>query len=290
MLSPNVRNKLNYLAWAAARWGVDRSCPACRCPNTVLVRRKYLVTALYRCEACCLLFRVPKPNTVHNDEFYQSDYSQGFTTDCPEPGALEALKRSSFRNSDKDFSLYAAILQAAGLRPGQVLFDFGASWGYGSWQLKQAGFRVYSFEISQPRSRYAAQNLDCEMFAPEQLPEKVDCLFSAHVIEHLVNPRILWDAAQLTLKPTGIIVLFTPNGEPARAASDKDYHRLWGLVHPLLLSAEALHLMAADYGYVGRAYSSPYQLAKVAEDRPGQLNGSELLFIARPRSEGNPDS
>lgn len=283
MLATNTKNKLRYLVWAASRWRMDRSCPACQCPRTVPVKRKYLVTALYRCEACHLLFRVPKPSAVDNNEFYQHDYAQGFTTDCPDPGTLEALKRSSFRNCDKDFSVYTAVLRTAGLRPGQALFDFGASWGYGSWQLKEAGFRVYSFEISKPRSRYAAQNLGCEMCAPEQLPDKVDCLFSAHVIEHLVNPRLFWDVARLTLKPTGFIVLFTPNGEPSRAASDKNYHQLWGLVHPLLLSAEALHVMAEDYGYVGRAHSSPYDLMEVAQDRPGGLHGSELLFVARPR-------
>ena len=85
------------------------------------------------------------------------------------------------------------------------------------------------------------------------------------------------------LEVDGIIVLVTPNGELSRAAAEKDYHRLWGKVHPLLLTAEALYLMAEDYGYVGRAYSSPYDLQDIAQGRPGGLKGSELLFIARAR-------
>lgn len=228
------------------------------------------------------MFRVPKPSEVDNDEFYQEEYSQGFTTDCPSPSILEELKRTSFRTIDKDYSPYIGVLRAAGLQQGQVLYEFGSSWGYGSWQLRQAGFRVYSGEISRPRARYAAENLDCTMYSPEDIPEKVDCLFSAHVIEHLVNPHILWDVARKTLKPSGIVVLLTPNGELSRASVEKNYHHLWGNVHPLLLTPEALYLMATKHGYVGRAYTSPYDAHQIALGQRGRLDGPELLLVARP--------
>src|SRR5271169_1850277 len=189
-------NKAKYLLWAAARMpGADRGCPACGSHDTTLVKRKYMVTALWRCGHCRLMFRIPKTTENENDRFYQEDYRQGFTADCPAPEVLEELKRTGFRYTAKDYTRYVEILRALGLAPGQSVFDFGSSWGYGSWQLARAGFRVYSYEVSRPRACYSAERLGCDVRSPGDLPEKVDCLFSAHVIEHLVNPRALWEIA-----------------------------------------------------------------------------------------------
>jgi 2-polyprenyl-3-methyl-5-hydroxy-6-metoxy-1,4-benzoquinol methylase len=227
------------------------------------------------------MFRFPKDSSQTNHAFYQREYQQGFTTDCPDDETLERLKQQRFLGSPKDYTTYLNVLSAAGGQPGQVVFDFGASWGYGSWQLAQAGYRVYSYEISQPRARYATEKLGCTMVdAPDEVPEKVDFFFSAHVIEHLPNPGILWDIAQRTIKDTGTIMLFMPNGEPRRSIPAKQYHQLWGQVHPLLLTANALMMMAQRYGFTGCAYSSPYDLGQIESRLPGTLDGNELLLLA----------
>ena len=89
-----AKSKLKYFVWAASRCPrADSSCPACQSSETLRIKRKYLVTALYLCDKCRLMFRVPKPSEVDNDlQFYQEEYSQGFTTDCPSPSILEELE------------------------------------------------------------------------------------------------------------------------------------------------------------------------------------------------------
>lgn len=228
------------------------------------------------------MFRVPKASPEKEVKFYQLDYEQGFTTDCPSPHELTRLKRCSFAGTEKDYSSYVAVLRAMGLASGSTIFDFGCSWGYGSWQLRHAGYRVYSFEVSHPRARYAAENLQCELCPPDKLPEKVDCFFAAHVIEHLTNPRVIWERALDALKPTGKLVLFLPNGEPSREPLYKDYHHLWGQVHPLLLSPRALTRMGELYGFAVRCYSSPYNLQEFAEEALRKLTGDELLIVGTP--------
>jgi Zn ribbon nucleic-acid-binding protein len=195
-------NKLRYLLWAGTRFiNADTSCPACSEVQTVPLRRKYGVTALYRCTSCEVMFRVPKASQKEDVQFYQRDYEQGFTTDCPTPDELTRLKRCCFAGTERDYSSYVEVLRAARLDPGSVIYDFGCSCGYGSWQLRHAGYRVYSFEVSRPRARYAVENLQCELCTPDELPEKVDCFFAAHVIEHLSNPRVLWELALNVNKP-----------------------------------------------------------------------------------------
>jgi Methyltransferase domain len=273
-------NKLRYLLWAGAHFiGADTSCPACGEARTTLLKRKYGVTALYRCPSCEVMFRVPKPDPEKEAKFYQRDYAQGFTTDCPAAEELAKLKDSSFAGTEKDYSTYLAVLRALELEPGSSIFDFGCSWGYGSWQLRQAGFRVYSSELSVPRARYAEEKLECKLCPPDELPEKVDCFFSAHVIEHLTNPRMLWDVARSVIKPGGKIVTFLPNGDPSLERLNPNYHQLWGQVHPLLLSPLALKRMGESYGFSVRCYTSPYDMQGIAEEAPGTHSGDELLVV-----------
>jgi hypothetical protein len=131
--------------------------------------------------------------------------------------------------------------------------------------------------VSKPRAEFARKELGCHILeSAENPPEKVDCLFSAHVIEHLPNPAYVWELAEKVLKTSGKIVTFMPNGD---ARERPTYHKLWGLVHPTLLTRKALVSMARSHGFDGRAYSSPYDLRN---DSP--LTGEELLFISEPRA------
>ncbi len=278
-----LKNRINYLIWAARSWSTAQPiCPFCAVDNASIIKRKYIVTALYRCNNCGLLFRVPKDDPREVVNFYQNSYSEGYTTDCPSDSQLEILKAAHFHKLEGDYRGYIQVLQATGVQSGQSILDFGCSWGYGSWQMSEAGYEVYSYEISKPRARYAAEKMECRIVDNlGGLPEKVDCFFSAHVIEHLPVPSRFWEAALQVLKPNGIIVAFTPNGELRRAELNMQYHQMWGQSHPILLTARALQFMARQYGFVGNGYTSPYDLTAIENRQPGTLDGDELVFVAQ---------
>ena len=280
----NNTEKIKYLLWAARRWpSADRTCPGCQAAGAQLLKRKYAVTSLYRCNTCRLMFRVPKGSLVDDALFYEAGYEQGSTTELPDEVRLEVLKDNWFRDIGQNYAGHIAVLQAIGIEPGCTVYDYGSSWGYGSWQFRQAGYEVYSYEIACTRARFAQEKLGCRMLAdPRAVPRRVDCLFASHVMEHLADPNLLWRTARDVLQPDGVIVVFVPNGEPVRAQMDPGrYHQLWGRVHPLFLTAASLGWMAEQYGFSGAGYSSPYDLDGIARWRTGRLDGEELLFIAR---------
>jgi SAM-dependent methyltransferase len=281
----NFSQKLRYLIWAALQFG-DNSCPVCQSKANRIVRRKYLFTALLECRQCGLRYRIPKMSSSDSDRFYQSHYSQGFTTELPDDQELKQLTENRFVGTEKDYQVYVAVLRACGLAPGSSILDFGCSWGYGSWQLKQAGYTVYSYEVSRPRAEYARQKLDCQILSrPEGVPQRVDCLFSAHVIEHLANPGHIFEVAQAVLKPSGKIVAFMPNGDPD-ASGNPNYHRLWGLVHPNLLTSKALSRIANRAAFQGFCQSSPYDIVALEMgETNAPLTGMELLFVAQPQGK-----
>jgi 2-polyprenyl-3-methyl-5-hydroxy-6-metoxy-1,4-benzoquinol methylase len=285
-LSPSQR--LRYLAWAGTRAlsNPDTGCPGCGSSNTSLVRRKYVVTSLWECRSCGLRFRIPKDDRNSAEKFYQDDYAAGFTTDCPTPEALAALVENSFGGTEKDFKGYISVLNALGLVSGDSILDFGSSWGYGSWQFARAGFRVFSYEVSKPRAAYGKTKLGCNMLESlAELPERVKCLFSAHVIEHLPNPEIMWEAADQVLTDDGLIVCFCPNGDPAREAfmGVRGYDNTWGKVHPLFVTPRFLTSVSARLGWFAKIYSGPYASSTIAAGGliEGQVTGDELCMVAR---------
>lgn len=95
----------------------------------------------------------------NNAQIYEKTYSQGVTTDLPSDDRLTELKQSNFANSEKDYLHYIKVLTQLGLTPGALIFDYGCSWGYGSYQLARAGFDVMSYEVAPSRRRYAKEKL-----------------------------------------------------------------------------------------------------------------------------------
>lgn len=243
-----------------------------------------MVTSLWHCASCDLRFRVPKDDPPRSAEFYQKRYTQGFTTDCPSDTVLASLIATKFADAEKDFRSYVEVLRAAGLRPGDAILDFGCSWGYGSWQLREAGFNVYSYEISKPRAIYAKDKLSCNIVESlEGLRGRLKCVFSAHVIEHLADPNLLWNVGTATLEDGGLIISFCPNGDPIMEGiyGASRYHQLWGKVHPLLVSSDFLQKSSKKHGYRSRVYRSPYKLALIAANGADDNSyGGELCLIA----------
>lgn len=269
------------------------ACPSCGSASSSLVRRKYVVTALRRCGGCALLFRTPTTSSAENQEFYQEAYEQGFTTDCPSAADLSVYKANRFKGTARDYAKYVDVIRAA-VGPGRLkLFEFGCSWGYGSWQLGQAGFEVEAFEISEPRARYAREKLDVVTHAAlGGVASDFDVFFSSHVFEHVPSVRDALDFGLRVLRPGGLLVVITPNGsEDYRHAAPESWDKMWGLVHPNFLDAVFWRAQLQDLKFM--LMSNPYDLDLVSQWRLSgsgvgsrstpKVSGDELLVLARKR-------
>lgn len=269
------------------------SCPNCGSSRNVTVDKKFIVTALRRCEQCRLMFRVPADNPSANERFYQAAYHEGFTTEVPNDENLQQLLRTGFEGSAKSYSYYIAVLRGLGLSRSARIFDYGCSWGYGSWQLMHAGYEVEACELSRPRAEFAQRKLGvncridiCDQLFRELAEHPFDCFFSAHVLEHLPCPSKVIDWACSIVKPGGYFVAFTPNGSEAfRRQSPDSWHLLWGQVHPNLIDSE-FYLQAFPHSQI-YLDTSPANLNAVSDFRNGReigqpvLSGDELLCIAK---------
>ena len=290
--------KVDYLFRSIVRQAdkVRQRCPNCGGGVSKLVERKMVVTALRRCASCLMMFRAPTDDPRESADFYNSEYTQGFTTEVPSPLVLAEMKANSFSNTEKDYSYYIDVVRQLGGRPGHKLFDFGCSWGYGSYQFAQAGFDTLSYEISAPRRRYGVENLgvqavsDFEAWATAQeAAASVDVFFSAHVLEHVPSPSRIIDLARRVLRPGGLFVAFFPNGSEQFRSVSPIWSKLWGEVHPNFLDeiyfGEALksdpRIIAASPVTVDAVAREGLRGPSPEEFRLGALNTGEMLCAAR---------
>ena len=284
-----MNTKLSYFLTCASKF-TDRErfhCPSCGSKNATMVSRKYLVTLLMRCSQCELLFRAPTTTSAENEAFYQESYRQGFTSDTPSDEALQELISSNFSGSEKDYTSYIKILQALGGKPGDRLFDFGCSWGYGSWQMRKQGYDVAAFEISKPRCRYAREKLNvCVHDKLDDVDgENFDIFFSAHVLEHVPAISDVFAFAQKKLKKGGLFLAFTPNGSSNyRDREKKHWDQLWGMVHPNFLD-DRFYRKAFPDVYLA---SDPYDYEMISEQWAAgkklptpKLDGLELMAAVK---------
>lgn len=275
----------SYFGRSLARvWDQERRlCPNCGCPRTEIVKRKYLVTALARCMGCRILFRTPTDAPELNGAFYQSAYESGFTTDRPSEEDLERYRQTRFQGTPKDFSLWISVLRALGVDPGARVLDYGASWGYGTWQLAEAGYETVGYEVSRPRARYAREKMNVAVHDDlSAVQGRFDAVFSCHVLEHVPQPSAVIAWARGVLRPGGVFVAVTPNGSRGwMEASPRQYHRCWGQVHPFYLNDDFYGTTLG--GSPKLLTSPPYDLAAIgAWDRETDVSlgvsGWELLL------------
>ena len=206
----------------------------------------------------------------------------------PAPAELSRLLAADFKGSEKDYSTYLDVLSALGCRPAAAILDYGCSWGYGSWQLARAGYRVAGLEISKTRRTYASEQLGVQMCDESSAASgQFDIFFTSHVLEHVPSILEVTRFARRALKPGGWFIAFTPNGSAAfRDADPKSWNHLWGQVHPNFLD-EQFYAQLFD-GVPNLLASSPYSDRHIPDWVSGgcgsvklPLSGPELLVLAR---------
>lgn len=287
----DLRQNVNFLFRSVLGHVRRPACPDCGPGDHRLVDRKYLVARLFECPHCCLRFRHPADDASGMNSFYQSAYRQedGITTDLPSVAEWKHMLDKGF--GEKGVEHYVSLFRSffPERDPSDVrLLDYGCSWGYQTWQFRNAGFDAHGFEISVPRASYGRDVLGLPIHSSiRELTPGIDIFFASHVIEHVPSPRKLLEQGFEMLRPGGYLVIESPNGSDAfRVARPVHHRKLWGRVHPFLMTPEFYQRWLSDRP----AYFSSHPFDDLAEglsswDRQktmfGRMDGPSMLMITR---------
>jgi 2-polyprenyl-3-methyl-5-hydroxy-6-metoxy-1,4-benzoquinol methylase len=287
-----MSNKTEYLLDGFKRYFTEKTCPSCGCSDVKLIQRKYVVTRLFECEKCSLMFRHPKDSIQFNKEFYQEEYGQdgGITTTLPNSEELDELLKDNFKNTDKSVADFVKIFDALSTGEEKLnLTDYGASWGYMTYQFLNRGYAVDSFEISKSRAGFGNDKLKLKIKTDESdLKTNQDIFFSSHVIEHVPVVSSMVELSKKLLKKGGYFIAVCPNGSiDFKTNNEFAFKRYWGQVHPNLLSEKFYKEIFKSNPYI--LLSSPLSNEKIKQisewNQKDQLDldtsGPEILVIAK---------
>lgn len=283
-----MMQKLKYLLRSLRDFRQQKSCPYCQSKNLSVIDSKYFVTSLLSCQNCFLSHRHPKDDPEFIKRFYQSDYSidVAMMTTLPSDEELQSMMSENFEGI-RNYSPY--IEAVLGERRGAVV-DYGCSWGYTVFQLKNHGFDATGLELSAPRAEFGRSKLNLDIKTKdEDIRMDNDVVISSHVIEHLLDVGSFVELCRSRLKDTGYFIAFCPNG--SKEYQDREpsiFHVNWGFVHPNYLTCKFGEFVFRHNPYIILTGDWEFDLEDVRNwDGKSQFvsekrDGKELLIIAKP--------
>ena len=281
--------KLSFAVDVLLNYGSSTTCPYCGSEQTRALARKQLLLVLRQCDNCRLMYRWPKVTESRATAFYQQAYQQsGLTTELPDDSTLQQLCATNFQGTGRDFREQIQILQQ--MCPQGRVLDFGCSWGYGAFQLREAGYQVVGFEISKPRAAFGREKLRIDILDElsdlDKLPEAgFDAIYASHVLEHLPGLKPTFQTFRRLLKPTGTLMVLVPNCGGRKAATEGVK---WGPMinekHTLALDRMFFERNLPQFSFRVVTGSDPYDAARVQQaietGSPLPAEGEELMVLA----------
>jgi 2-polyprenyl-3-methyl-5-hydroxy-6-metoxy-1,4-benzoquinol methylase len=279
-----IKKAKYFWSGIAGRFHQDRRCPSCKQWASTQVDAKYFHTML-SCNGCRLLYRYPGESASKMEEFYQNNYSEpGLTTELPSDEKLKTLIDNGFRGSEKDFSHHISLLRVLVRKENAKLLDYGANWGYASYQFQLAGFDTASYELSNGRAAFGKKlgiNIHSTL---DDVGHGFDIAFSSHVLEHVPDPNQAMIDQWNRIASGGYLVVHTPNGSKGYQTSNpKGFHLSWGQPHPVLLTDEFVRWFAKDQPYYMTSHDTADQLAQWDQTSQvtGDMTGCGFFFAIR---------
>jgi SAM-dependent methyltransferase len=208
-----------------------------------------------RCPQCRLLFQNPRLSHSQVMSFYRNPSP---ASKALEPSWLEA-RVNSLANRVRAATIQRIVGRGS-------LLDIGCGKGFFLSFMRRSDWRVFGIEASSSDIGFASEYLKLNGIHraewPCRLPQErqFDVITMFHVIEHLANPVAALAAVSTILKPSGILVLETPNLEswPARI-----FRRHWVALdaprHLAIFSETGLRRCAerAGFGVISLTAYSP---------------------------------
>jgi 2-polyprenyl-3-methyl-5-hydroxy-6-metoxy-1,4-benzoquinol methylase len=278
-----LRRRVRFIASIAMRrlGFQNRACPNCGSRDSSIAGRKFVLMEVRRCSRCHLMFRWPKDSENFNLRFYQSRYRETAATELPDSQMVARARVKNFRNTSQDLNAKIGMLHELRPSPARVL-DFGCSWGYGTFQLKSAGYDAIGFEISKPRAAFGRQMLQLDIIDEyahlDSLPASgFDLVFTHHVLEHLPTPSGFFQRLPKLLKPGGSILIFVPNCGEGRGNLRTGWKPIVGEKHAMAFDTAFFRNAFQRLGFRAVVTTSPYSAEQISR---GEVNdGGEELAI-----------
>lgn len=203
------------------------NCPACGYTSNTLYLQSYdyFLTqkpfAVHRCDACGLLFTLPRPSDEELPGYYDSQDYLSHPTD------QQSLKARLY-NRIRKFNLLQKYRILESICEKGIMLDYGCGSGEFLHTCKTRGWNTTGIEVNEKARNFAIQNHHLEVYPETQIKDlpkgRFDLITLWHVLEHIPNLNERLNDFYQLLKPGGTLLLAVPNTDSWDA---KHYAGIW---------------------------------------------------------------
>lgn len=247
------------------------SCPVCGSPARYDFSGRDLMFDLhhpyhyYGCTKCHVAFQHPIPDMATIATFYPSSY--GIYDENTRFRKLSSLRRAILHHArgyrHLTVSWGARVLAAVvapfmrsdtpHFVPGGTILDVGCGNGRYMNTMRSLGWQVQGVELSEDGVR-ACRLADLsvhhgDLVSAHFADASFDLITARHILEHVPEPHRFFAELARILKPTGTLVIETPNAEAlGRAWFGANWYANDVPRHLILFSPSSLEFLAANHG------------------------------------------
>lgn len=243
-----------------------RECPVCGASTTDEAVQRPDSLVVRRCSDCCTYYVSPAPSAAALDTFYAAYLTHA--TGGAEPAMPPALKR----NAEDDVRIQA-LLSKTHLCGAHVL-DVGCGTGYMLEMLRSVGANASGIDVDPGSVEQAhRRGLDVQRVSIDAVPVDpgFDVVILNDVIEHPLEPIPFLRTALARVKPGGLLMIWTPNGDAPGTDQERVTFRV-DLEHMQYLGAESMRRIVAEL-----------RLQVVHFESLGQPNVAPLVTASTPK-------
>lgn len=260
----------------------ERNCPGCNNASSDFFCKKDNFT-FSRCPSCWTIFMNPGPTEDLVSELYRTSNTYKYWGEYVYPSSAEArFLKLTVPRSDYVISAFDKE-KLRGLR----FLEFGAGTGdvIRHLSISYSEIEAFALEPNPAMWTYFTENqvelIKSNLESLDAIGVGFDCIYAFEVLEHLLNPKLLFEKANLLLHKGGKLILSTPNAASLEVNIMCGESNTLDMEHISVITPAAVHHMARTNGFRVLKIETPGKFDLELMER--KYRKSVLKFLFRKR-------
>ena len=228
-----------------------RNCPGCQCAECDLFCEKDGFK-FDRCPACWTIFMNPGPSADVVSKLYEISKTYEYWAKYVYPQSAE----QRYTQLSQPRAAYIMSAMERNAIANQSILEIGAGTGEVIRELTQliaGGVRAYAVEpnpdmwVNYEHSEVKLLKVPLEEINETQ--NKFGVIYAFEVLEHLLNPELLFHKASSLLTNGGLLILSTPNSASIEVTLMKNRSNTIDIEHISIVTPLAIHSLANRHNF-----------------------------------------
>jgi len=259
-----------------------RVCPGCQSINFNFFTKQGNFE-FSRCMSCWCVFMNPGPSSELISTFYQNSNIYKYWADCVYP----ASAKNRFLKLTVPRAEYVLASSASNSKLNKKFLEIGSGTGDVIKHIVEIDPSIEGFALEPNPAMWSNYDKSSVNLLKNQIEDDLDeknrfeVVFAFEVLEHLLQPKLLFSKIRDLLLPKGRFIASTPNAASLEVNIMKNHSNTLDIEHISILTPSSIHSLASQNNFKVIKIETPGQFD--LELMSKKYRGPLLPFLSRSR-------